>query len=103
MKYLEAKRLAGGIPELPSRAPAPENKMQPGTRSDQTSTPIPRSAVLTLASRLGVEFSTITGTGDGGEVTEKDVRAAAKARKDTLQTQPIPDTISGIAKEPHRG
>jgi pyruvate/2-oxoglutarate dehydrogenase complex dihydrolipoamide acyltransferase (E2) component len=81
MKFVDARRAA--------RARAMEHKMQPGVRSDQTSGPplAPTPGAPTLpevrpdiaaeAERLGVDLKTVTGTGQGGRILLRDVRAAA--------------------------
>lgn len=90
MKFLDAKRQQGA-----SGSATAENKMQPGTRSDQggarspsTRTPAKddgprgttRPEVLELADELGLDITTVTGTGKGGSITIPDVRKAAAAR-----------------------
>lgn len=76
MKYLEAKRL-GKAPE--------ENKMQGGSLPAQR---VPSEMSLeTLAYQLGVKLATVTGTGENGEITAKDVRAQAKANKEKNQIE----------------
>jgi pyruvate dehydrogenase E2 component (dihydrolipoamide acetyltransferase) len=64
----------------PFRAPAPGRTMAP---SASPSSPAPRARVLAsprakrLAAERGVDLTRIVGTGDGGMVTEDDVRAFA--------------------------
>lgn len=81
MKYLEAVRKAAQQPM--------ENKMMPGTRTDQDGStprvqlepPGPHSdEIVALAESLGVDLSTVTGTGKDGRVLMRDVRAAAAAK-----------------------
>lgn len=94
MKFLDARKKDGK--ESKKSIIPPENKMQPGTRMDQNdpmslvSSPRGRgsstkatsdsddAAVQKLAGELGVDLSTVTGTGPKGVITEKDVRNAKK-------------------------
>lgn len=72
------------------KRPVEENKMQPGSRADQT-----RVDPRIVAQQLGVDISRVTGTGEGGEVTSKDVRAHAQKTKETNQKTP---PISGVRR-----
>lgn len=88
MKFLESKQLLAAGGERKKRVPrsighlnmpdAGENKMMPGTRSDQTP-PAPRvyrQDVIDLAKELGVDLEKVIGTGADGMVIKRDVRAA---------------------------
>ncbi|HEX7072252.1 MAG TPA: E3 binding domain-containing protein [Rhodothermales bacterium] len=104
MKYLEAKALEGKQSN-PSIIPK-EHKMQPGSRVDQrdpqslvsslrpsdgrnttvlssrTVGPLePDPTVVQLAEELGVDLSTVKGSGPSEQITEKDVRKAAKKQQ----------------------
>lgn len=79
MKYLEAR--------AQSKGPKPENKMLSGSREGQRSASPAKSPVATpspevraLADELGIDVSTVTGTGKDGAITKTDVRKAAAAR-----------------------
>lgn len=96
MKFLEARK-QNGHSQTPSIAL--ENKMRPGSRLDQKdpvnlisslhktarpeSKPVKEpgtvSNVEKMAKSLGVDLSTVTGTGPDGQITEKDVRLAKRA------------------------
>jgi pyruvate/2-oxoglutarate dehydrogenase complex dihydrolipoamide acyltransferase (E2) component len=98
MKYLEARK-QGGQEQKDSLIPA-ENKMQQGTRLDQRD---PQSLIsgvrnrsgkeetgtdatlVSLAAELGVDLSTVKGTGPKGRITEKDVRQAKQDAPDGEQ------------------
>jgi 2-oxoisovalerate dehydrogenase E2 component (dihydrolipoyl transacylase) len=78
VKFLEAQAKSAG---------KTENKMQPGTRTDQggpgspkKEAPTIRSDVRALADEFGVDLSTVTGTGADGTITKTDVRKAAQKR-----------------------
>jgi pyruvate/2-oxoglutarate dehydrogenase complex dihydrolipoamide acyltransferase (E2) component len=81
MKYLEAKRLTESF----------ENKMMPGSRSDQDGGQSAvenkaadveyRNEVVTLADELQVDLSTIKGTGKNGKILIRDVRNAAQQKE----------------------
>ncbi len=87
MRYLEAKKLRE------QRADgAEENKMQTGSRTDQTQ-PI---SVDVLAKQQGVNLADVKGTGPNGEVTHKDVRT--HARETRARNQEHPPVISPKAK-----
>lgn len=92
MKYLDARKADG---KEQKDSVVPENKMQRGSRLDQGGrgkqnpedlVSSPRAAlnsnvdknVRRLAHDLGVDISTVKGTGANGEVTEKDVRLAKR-------------------------
>ncbi len=52
--------------------------MQPGIRADQQPAPLAvRPDVQTLADELGVDVSTVKGSGKDGAILKGDVRAAA--------------------------
>lgn len=90
MKFLEAKALAKkqGITPQPRGGKGKiieENKMQPGSRPDQSqippknTTPTHKPEVVSLAKELGVDLNTVTGTGQNGAVLIRDVRNAKEA------------------------
>lgn len=53
--------------------------------------------VRRLARELGVDLAAVEGTGDGGAVTESDVRAAAEKRSGGSSEQPAPREFTGGA------
>lgn len=75
MKFLSAQRQA-------KSQSAPENKMQPGSRSDQDGSSPRRGAtesneeIESLAKELDVDLTKVVGTGKQGKVMAKDVRQA---------------------------
>ena len=89
MKFLEAQKQDGKEQKASIQT---ENKMKPGTRLDQKDPEAlvssPRRSPTTgankdegitkLAKELNVDLSTVTGSGPGGQITEKDVRNAKK-------------------------
>lgn len=76
MKFLQAKDLPKGTPT--NEDGDPENKMQPGSRSDER--PEPTKEITDLAKSLNVDLSTVRGSGKGRAITEQDVRRAAEGR-----------------------
>lgn len=60
---------------------------------DQASVPLAKPPVRKLAKELGIDLSTVLGSGNGGVITREDVRRAA--------TEPIADP--GQRREPVRG
>lgn len=76
MKFLEAKGGNRGV----------QNKMLPGSRPDQNGagsqpgTPTVRPEVQALADELGINLSTVSGTGKEGSITKFDVKRAAAER-----------------------
>lgn len=88
MKFLEAQQ--GKQKESIMQ----ENKMQPGSRTDQKLNPKDPASLVSstkgsranatkmdpsvqkLASQLNVDLHTVTGTGENGAITESDVRKA---------------------------
>lgn len=95
MRYLDALKQSGGDPK-DSVLPRGENKMARGNRDDQggVGSRDPRdvlsssrgeegmsaSRVTKLAHEVGVDLRTVKGTGPGGQITEKDVRNAARTK-----------------------
>lgn len=73
MKFLESKAHA-----LVKRANA-EHKMLPGVRIDQKPEPKHKPDVIKLADELDVDLGSIKGTGTGGAVLVRDIRAAKEA------------------------
>jgi 2-oxoglutarate dehydrogenase complex dihydrolipoamide succinyltransferase (E2) component len=105
---------SGGAP-APTQAPAAVHPVQAAASSQPQRGPIAQAALATPATRrlareLGVEISTLTGSGPQGRVTEEDVRSSAGASKSgptavTLQTVPTPQPKRGPREEvvPLRG
>lgn len=85
MRFLEAKGKKRGDEE---------NKMQTGSRSDQRSV-----SPQVLAQQLGVKIEDVTGSGDNGEVTLKDIRAHAKKNTEANQKNP---PVSGVTRPSSR-
>jgi pyruvate/2-oxoglutarate dehydrogenase complex dihydrolipoamide acyltransferase (E2) component len=91
MKFLEAQKLTKAA------APTGENKMLPGSRTDQlgsthqaTTTPPKHSdAVTALAQSLGIDLKHVAPTGKNNSVSLADVRKAA-ADRDALNTKNLP-------------
>lgn len=81
-----AESLVTGAPAPPPASAAPRSEEAPGRERARVS-PLARR----LASELGVDPATVTGSGPGGRIVEADVRAAAAAR------------LSGSGAEPARG
>jgi len=51
-----------------------------------------------LAAELGVDLSTVTGTGPAGRITGKDIRAAAEKKQQAAPTQPKPGTVVPLSR-----
>ena len=80
-------------PVTPVAAPVAAPAAQP---SDAYVTPIVRK----LASELGVNLSTIKGTGVGGRIRKEDVTAAAKPVAPVTAAAPVLSTSAPVAKAP---
>ena len=80
-------------PVTPVAAPLAAPAAQP---SDAYVTPIVRK----LASELGVNLSTIKGTGVGGRIRKEDVTAAAKPVAPVTAAAPVLSTSATVAKAP---
>lgn len=93
MKYLEARQ-QDGKQQKDSFIPE-ENKMQQGNRLDQRDPQSlisgvrpeenkrkgePEPVLVALAGELGVDLSTLKGSGPRGRITEKDIREAKRAQ-----------------------
>ena len=74
----EEKPVEAGAPAQPTRAPP-----QPGEARVKAS-PVARR----IAAELGVDLSSVKGTGPEGRVTETDVRAAAKSKTTSAPQKP---------------
>lgn len=89
MKFLDAMRKAANLP-------GSENKMMPGSRSDQdgsdSTPPAIGEDIIALAKQLNVDLSTVKGTGRDGKILARDVRRTAEA----VVTKAIP--ISGQSR-----
>ena len=75
-------RKDAGSPASSAPASAPESPPAPGSRSDRLETTTAQRALSTppvrkLARDLGVDLTTLTGTGDNGVVTREDVERAS--------------------------
>ena len=80
----------GEAPEVPAEAPPePPPAAKP---AGQTSDAYTRSSpsVRKLADELGVDLSTVTGTGRRGRITDDDVRAAAGGGDELAGVEGIP-------------
>lgn len=83
MKFLEAKQQRDAGENKMLGGPA-ENK---GAEVPSTPTrPSVRPEVQELADTLGVDLSSTTGTGTNGSITRTDVRKAAQARDDAVNS-----------------
>lgn len=100
MKFLDARKQDGKGPKASVTQDDVQNKMRPGSRPDQrnpedlVSSPRARSGntqrssaadvdekVQKLAGELNVDLAKVTGTGDKGAITEKDVRLAYRQQQ----------------------
>jgi pyruvate dehydrogenase E2 component (dihydrolipoamide acetyltransferase) len=70
-------------PESPAAQPAPSSSAQPPPRRRALASP----AVRRMARELGVEITTVTGSGPGGRVVHADVQAA---RDGAVAAPPLP-------------
>ncbi len=70
-------------PKATTKPPAPEGRAQPAPAPKAAAAPAPAGKLLasplakSLAIELGIDLRTITGSGPGGRIVERDVRAAA--------------------------
>ena len=90
-KKEEEKAAAAKVEKKPlgeTQKPAP--KVEKGEETRVKASPVARR----VAAELGVDVSTVKGTGSEGRVTETDVRAAAKARS-AAQKVPAPPIKAG--------
>src|SRR6266566_6816884 len=84
-KETKEKAVEAGVP------PAQPTRLQPQTEEARVkATPVARR----VAAQLGVDLSSVKGTGPEGRVTETDVRAAAKS-KGAAQKVPAPSIKAG--------
>jgi pyruvate dehydrogenase E2 component (dihydrolipoamide acetyltransferase) len=75
-------------PEPPKPAPPVETTPPaPTTRAEIPATPKTRAA----ARELGVDFSAVKGTGEGGRIREEDVRAAVRTTSASITATVLPD------------
>jgi pyruvate dehydrogenase E2 component (dihydrolipoamide acetyltransferase) len=74
----------------PAEAEKPEPKIEKGEEARVKASPVARR----IGAELGVDLSSVKGTGPDGRVTETDVRAAAKS-KGAAQRVPTPSIKSG--------
>jgi pyruvate dehydrogenase E2 component (dihydrolipoamide acetyltransferase) len=72
---------ASSAPAAPQRVivPAPVIPAQPPAVSSVSSVPAISPRAVRLAAELGVDWTTLTGTGRTGRIRERDVRAAASS------------------------
>ncbi len=82
-------------------APAPQKKSSPTPTTTTTTTTTTKTTILasplakTLAIELGIDLRTLTGSGPGGRIVERDVKAAAdggpaKSNGHALETEDAP-------------
>lgn len=97
MKYLEMKRAE-------QRG---EHKMMPGVREDQAggiagmeSSAKASPPAISLANMLGVDLSTVVGTGKGGEILVRDVRSRRQEMDDDAARR-NEKADEGIAEQIH--
>jgi len=93
-----AEPLAAAPEPKAAPAAAPTRERVAATRDRVQATPIVRR----IAQELGVELSSVTGTGPNGRITESDVRNAAGA--ETVSRQPKPsegrrESVRGIRRQ----
>src|SRR5206468_10833600 len=76
--------------KLPAKTAEAATKIEKGEEARVKASPVARR----LAAELGVDLSSVKGTGPDGRVTETDVRAAAKSRS-AGQKVPAPSIKAG--------
>ena len=76
--------LKGGAPAAPEAAPAAEAAPAPEPAKAEPAKPAGRvmasPRAKKLAADMGVDLTTVTGTGPGGKITEEDVKSAGAAK-----------------------
>jgi pyruvate dehydrogenase E2 component (dihydrolipoamide acetyltransferase) len=90
----EEEKAASAKAEKKTEAAKPEAKIEKREEARVKATPVARR----IAAELGVDLSSVKGTGPEGRVTETDVRAAAKAveaRVSPAQKQPARPPLQG--------
>ncbi|MEO3830425.1 E3 binding domain-containing protein, partial [Actinomadura sp. B10D3] len=75
-------------PPAPAPAPAPERPTAPRPRPGGDGLPLAKPPVRKMAKDLGVDLTTITGSGPQGSITREDVLAAQAGAQSYTQAAP---------------
>jgi pyruvate dehydrogenase E2 component (dihydrolipoamide acetyltransferase) len=98
LAYILAEGEPMPAPARPSaEVPAPQRQSAPAQAAAAVQGRVPASPIARrLAAELGIDLSTLQGTGPGGRVVEADVRAAARAASGPKVARRLP--LSGLRK-----
>ncbi|MFB4300180.1 dihydrolipoamide acetyltransferase family protein [Actinomadura sp. NTSP31] len=91
-----ARKASNGAAPVPPQAPAPPAPARP--QPVENGLPLAKPPVRKLARDLGVDLTTITGSGPNGSITRDDVRAAQAG-----STAPAPRVTGGEERIPVKG